>query len=725
MEMEDLEPYKSLRTVIFEVQAAAKPTKPADKKPAVKAGYDAGETWKTASGAWGAKNKDGVTDYFDSEENAKAWIAGKSAPAGRMAQPGDTSRRVELDRDGYEVQKPTGGTPANAKPTAAASARPAPQPTGGAAPKAQAAASDTQRAAQPQGIQKGAEQKPAPQADTEEHPEVARENPSTEYDSEFKEDPKATEQAKSRRDLRKANIVAAAIKAKEFDGPQSNEESVFGDPKKERAFIQELNHAALAAMRGEKAYDFELCAQVFADVGFCYDPKTKSGVSKGIPRDRMPQFSSQVDPSRTDSEAFKALMAAKGYTSPDQVTPEDLKSEINMEKQFRAALEADGYTIEEQEVPVTSLKPIQGQLKGEKIAGMYGTLIAAQKDETYAKAAARLLEPIYVSDGYVIDGHHRWAAQCSVDIANGGGANTTMKTRTITKDGKPVPVEDIIAFSNKFQKDIGLLSQTRGGETIPEKKPTQKEWTMGKFGAKRMQGIVESLNEAAKTKFRKPKIAGDEPDTFGWGARPQRGDSVGGKMGVKPISIAQQVNMDARARNSARQGERTAADLMKTIESKPEGTTFEIYGSKDGKETSVKVKKIRYMNEIVYTVGTSRVELRVSGVGLKVINKKTNRTLLDRGGDLIWESADLTDVGRDTITEIRKFARSRGVLGAARALTRDELAKVDAERRKKILAKKNAPHKDEYEIVKVYPKKKPVDLSKEALRLRLQAEKER
>jgi hypothetical protein len=65
----------------------------------------------------------------------------------------------------------------------------------------------------------------------------------------------------------------------------------------------------------------------------------------------------------------------------------------------------------------------------------------------------------------------------------------------------------------------------------------------------------------------------------------------------------------------------------------------------------------------VYMVGTSRVELRVSGVGLKVINKKTNRTLLDRGGDLIWESADLLDVGRETITEIRK-------------LTKDELAKI-------------------------------------------------
>lgn len=657
----ETEPYKSLRTTILEVTAvkpAAKPTKPAEKKPGEKkpaAAHKSGEVWQTASGSFGAKNKDGVTDYFDSEDNAKAWVSGNYKPAGRVDQPGDTSVKVDLDADGYE-KKPEPKGKVEPKPNAQQPARTA-TGSGTPAPQAKAAPADTQYQAQPKS---GKASQPQAQvaADTEEHPEVARENPATEFDSEFKEDPKATAQAKTRRDLRKANIVAAAIKAKEFDGPQSNEESVFGDPKKERAFIQELNHAALAAMRGEKAYDFELCSQAFSDVGFCYDPKTKSGVSKGIPRDRMPQFSSQVDPSRTDSEAFKALMAAKGYTSPDQVTPDDLKTEINMEKQFRAALESAGYTIEEQEVPVTSLKPIQGQLKGEKIAGMYGTLIAAQKDETYAKAAARLLEPIYVSDGYVIDGHHRWAAQCSVDIANGGGANTMMKTRTITKNGKAVPVEDIIAFSNKFQKDIGLLSQTRGGETIPEKPKakTQKEAYMGKFGTKRVQNLVESLNEAAKKKFKKPKIEMDEPNTFGVGAQLSRKTSIADKRGIKPVSLAQQVTRDARAALAVKQNEKTAADILSTMDKKPEGTTFEIYGNRNGKEVSVSVKKIRKMGDVVYMVGNSVVEVRVSGVGLQVIDKKTRRVYLDRGMDMIWESADFTDVGTISITEIRKLS---------------------------------------------------------------------
>jgi hypothetical protein len=44
---------------------------------------------------------------------------------------------------------------------------------------------------------------------------------------------------------------------------------------------------------------------------------------------------------------------------------------------------------------------------------------------------------------------------------------------------------------------------------------------------------------------------------------------------------------------------------------------------------------------------------------------------------MIWESADFCDVGRITITEVRK-------------LTKDELAKFDAEQRKKVMAAKDA-----------------------------------
>ena len=85
--------YKTLRTIALEIQEAA--------------GHKPGETWKTASGKIGAKNKDGVVDYFEDEDSAKAWISGNYAPAGRTDKPGDTSTPVELDSDGNEKTPPS------------------------------------------------------------------------------------------------------------------------------------------------------------------------------------------------------------------------------------------------------------------------------------------------------------------------------------------------------------------------------------------------------------------------------------------------------------------------------------------------------------------------------------------------------------------------------------------------------------------------------------------
>jgi len=784
--MENLEPYKSLRTVIYEVQTASKP---ATQPPSAPKEKKINQTWKTAGGKWGAKNKDGAIDYFEDEDSAKAWISGNFKPAGRVDKPGDTSVPVELDRDGYEAQKSAEETPVKAKPKGTTEPIPvsklvAPPPKA----KAQTAADNTQSATQPQNSETS-----TAQSDTEEHPDIGANNPETEFDSHIKPDPKATEKAKAKPDIRKANVVAKAIKSGDLDGPQSDAESVFGDAAAEQRFIEEMNHAALSAMRGQQAYDFELCSEVFAHLGLCFEPKTKQKVSKGIPRDQMPQFSSQVDPNRTDTPAFQALMRGKSYTSPDQVTPEDLKSEVNMEREYRKALEDSGYDVVEEDVSVTTLKPIQGQLKGEKIAGMYGTLAAAQADpQNYGKFAARLLEPIYVSDGYVIDGHHRWAAQVAIDIANGAGANATMKTRTISKGGKPVPVEEIIKFSNKFQKDIGLLSQTRGGETVQEKKPTKEEYLMNKFKTNRLNRVVLKLHESnSKSKSAEAEnkiylmktmkisttpgesafqtlyrhgfnhyivsystIAGEtmifKADKTGkvtnwldlWVERKKTdhnkaikdylgsvksnsgksfkiikesvcaedsvcvheknepSDSVRFSRAMQPLknrktdrygNIIKSASVRSATRKSTddsiAQNQTTAQDLITTIEMKPVGTTFEIYGKKGGKETKVKVKKIMKTGEKILVVGNTEVDLHASGNGLQVLNKSTRRALLDGGNDMIWESEDFIDVGRLYISEMRKLLPWSK---RPPRLSDTELETISIKRRKRFLAAKNA-----------------------------------
>jgi hypothetical protein len=97
------EEYKSLRSIIFEVQstAAPKPSAPA-QTPAKPSRHKPGEVWKIASG-FGAMNKKGQKDYRRwSEDEAKRWAQGTEAPSGEDQSKMDTSQEVELDKDGNE-----------------------------------------------------------------------------------------------------------------------------------------------------------------------------------------------------------------------------------------------------------------------------------------------------------------------------------------------------------------------------------------------------------------------------------------------------------------------------------------------------------------------------------------------------------------------------------------------------------------------------------------------
>jgi hypothetical protein len=766
--MENLEPYKSLRTTIFEVQATAKPTNPAEKKPSAQTGHKAGDTWKTASGKIGAKNKDGAVDYFEDEDSAKAWISGQFKPAGRSDQPGDTSVPVELDRDGYEVKKTAGGSPANAKPTAAAATRPAPQPAGGAAPKAQATAANTQRQAQPQGSQKGAEQKPVQaQQQPAEDPEVksvAGEDPQSSFDSQgqgdtgkdnagFKKTGKKakfkTEEDKAK-SIRKSKLIASAIKSGKMTGPKDDSESLTGNAEAERAYVAELNHAALQSGMGGDVIDHEPCSKMFAALGFCYDNEGKQK-DKGIKRPEMPQLSGIVDTERTDSVAYKEalkqakrLRAAKDKFKTDDPTkeqkkditdeeveaanpsPEEIGSvEVNFEEKFIEALKNSGYEVDDVEVNPSTLRPIQTEMQGSKIAGMYSTIAAAEVDpKTYGSEAVRLKAPIFTSGGYVIDGHHRWAAMIGADMANGRGADMRMKTRNIKKGGKDVDIDEMVAFSNAFQHAMGITNQDRNSkptrknfsdaelktseqiakglgikENKPQTKPQQqKEWTMSKFGSGRFGRIVQSLHEsaqsrveleeAAKKKFDKTPALGtfrsgmqvdtDDPQYYAGAlkSKPRKTDAAGNMLKTQKQKEKASAGW-AKTQATVQSNIATAQDLIDTAEIKPVGTTFEIYGKKGGKEATVKVKKVMKMGDVVYMVGTTEVELYAAGTGLQVLNKKTRKAVLDAGNDMIWESADFTDVGRIYISEIRKLSDA-------------ELAKADAERRKKVMAAKDA-----------------------------------
>lgn len=205
--------------------------------------------------------------------------------------------------------------------------------------------------------------------------------------------------------------------------------------------------------------------------------------------------------------------------------------------------------------------------------------------------------------------------------------------------GTPAPQEAKAGTSNPKR---AAQPKSSGANTKP-KEPAKK---------KMKEGVEHELGEA-KLRYKKPKIAAPEDSNtdprFARAAQPlkaRKTDRFGNLVAARPTT-ADAKKTDASITSNLT----TAADLIDLVGRKPVGTTFEIYGKKDGKEVSKKVKKVMKFGAVVFMIGTTEVQLVPSGTGLQVVNAQTRRIILDRGNDMIWESEDLCDVGRIFITE--------------------------------------------------------------------------
>ena len=147
-----------------------------------------------------------------------------------------------------------------------------------------------------------------------------------------------------------------------------------------------------AKEKGEKAPNFNLCQVTVPGTNLYCDG------NKGIPREDMPQF--------------------KGTPEPGSIAdklPKDENGEADTEEFFKQMLNKQGIKVSEPAaVPADRLKATQSELVGPKVAGM-SKVLADPNHPAYGKITA----PIYVSnDGYVLDGHHRWAAVVAHNASN-------------------------------------------------------------------------------------------------------------------------------------------------------------------------------------------------------------------------------------------------------------------------------------------------------------------
>jgi hypothetical protein len=117
--------------------------------------------------------------------------------------------------------------------------------------------------------------------------------------------------------------------------------------------------------KGEKAPTFDLCNVTIKGTNlFCAD-------AKGIPRVEMPQLTKQQD------------------------------------EPFFKYLQAQGHSIEREEQYASYLRATQAELNGAKVSAIAAAMRSAAGYDS---------NPIFVSnDDYILDGHHRWAAEIGND----------------------------------------------------------------------------------------------------------------------------------------------------------------------------------------------------------------------------------------------------------------------------------------------------------------------
>jgi len=242
--------------------------------------------------------------------------------------------------------------------------------------------------------------------------------------------------------------------------------------------VQQL--VADAKAKGEKV-DINLCDVTVPGTNlYCDD-------NLGIPRDQMPQFKGKPVPG---SKAEKMPLNKDG--------------EVDTEPVFREMLKEKGITTTQTEVAADKLKATQSELGGDKVVGMMGAL---EKDPNHPGITG----PIYVSrDGFVIDGHHRWAAIAAYN-AKYPEKQIPMKCEVIDMD-----IKDAIPMCNKFAEEIGIAAKKQGettgkaGEEQPKDEP-KKVSSFTKLTDK-IKNKISKWQEGEKEFFEKGYYkAGAEP----------------------------------------------------------------------------------------------------------------------------------------------------------------------------------------------------------------------
>ena len=203
------------------------------------------------------------------------------------------------------------------------------------------------------------------------------------------------------------------------------------DTKDVHTVLKKLAEIAMDAEKlGSKAPNFDPCTITVKGVSlFCSEKLKTDEFPHGVPRIEMPQFKTKTP--TPDSEADKL--------------PRDENGEVNASAKFIEHLTKAGVKTKEKKVLARKLKASQAEMEGQKVASI---MLNPKRDPKKAK--------IWVSrDGYVIDGHHTWAAAIGRD-AEDGNLNNDTEMEVVVVD---MPMSKVYHVAVEWTRKYGLPAQ--------------------------------------------------------------------------------------------------------------------------------------------------------------------------------------------------------------------------------------------------------------------------
>ena len=216
--------------------------------------------------------------------------------------------------------------------------------------------------------------------------------------------------------------------------------------------------------------------------------------NKGIPRAKMPQFKGEP---REGTQAWDVLQKAK--------ESDPTATEADGEPYFRQMLADKGVKVTDAAVPSESLKATQSELVGDKVLGMKSVLDAGPSHPAYKKMTA----PLYVSkDGYVVDGHHRWAAITAYNMEHPDNP-LPLNVMIIDQD-----IDQAIETSNDFADEFGVAAKSgkqTGADANKEQPAQQKTTTKPTTSKSTKTPKTKSSGDGSK----KDSIPGMDTDALG------------------------------------------------------------------------------------------------------------------------------------------------------------------------------------------------------------------